>query len=360
MHDHEQALRRLQRRLAVAIACKYAVGVITWWIFLWGTAVLVLRAEAGTPRSILLWGAAGLPVAITIGVGLALRRLPSTAALRALVDQRGRCGGLVMAGHEVELAQWHREVPAVAETPVRWAGRRAWALLAMAVVFVAIAFWVPERFAGATTSTPLEIGDKVKKLAKQIQVLKEETILDVERAESLQQKLEQVRDDAKAKEPAKTLEALDHLRDVTKNTAKASAESSMRKTEELAKAETLAEGLRAAAPELDAKLLAEGMKELSSLMEKVAKENGGLDKFTENLKTVKLANLTPEQLKELAEALRGAKDKLADQLARLHEAGLIDLETLKQCENCGKCQAEALAELLKHCEGKSVCEMLDL
>src|SRR5262249_54918530 len=129
----------------------------------------------------------------------------------------------------------------------------------------------------------------------------------------------------------------------------------------LAKAETLAEGLREAGPALDAKVMAEGMKELAALMEKMAAEDLlGKHADSDVMKGAKAGTLRPEQLKQLAEALRDAKLDLASQLARLHEAGLIDLETLKQCENGGKCQGEALAELLKQCQGKqSVSDLLN-
>jgi hypothetical protein len=257
MNKHEAAVRSLRRSLAAVLSCKYAVAAATVWAFLWGTAILVLRAQVGTPRVELLWGLVGVPAAVIVGMVLAKRRLPSMSALRALLDERGRFGGLLMAGAEVPLDDWQREMRATDHARVRWSGGRAWVLLATAAAFVAVAFWVPERFAGAESSNPLDISEKVKKLAEQIKVLKEEAILDQERAESLKQKLEQVREDAKANEPAKTLEALDHVRDLAKNAAKSATETALQKTEELAKAETLAEGLREAFPHMDAQLLGE-------------------------------------------------------------------------------------------------------
>ncbi len=359
MQDHDHSVRRLRQKIAFVLSCKYAVGLATVWAFVWGTVVLVLCAELGASRLILLWGLAGLPVAVAIGVAVALRRLPALSTLRAMLDERSHCGGLLMADGEAEIGNWRQEMPDTSQTTVRWSGGRSWGLLAVAAVFVALAFWVPERFAGADTSNPLEVGDKVDRLAKQIQVLKEESVLEDERADALKKKLEQLRDEAKGKEPAKTLEALDHLRDMAKNAAKSASESSLQKTEELAKAETLAEGIRQALPNMDAKLVAEGMKALAEMMEKFGKENESFEKLAEAMKAAADGKLSPEQLAGLAELLRDCKGDIADHLARLHEVGLIDLETLKKCESCGKCQGEALAELLKKCEGgQSVCDML--
>src|SRR5262249_8229913 len=149
MSDHERAVRRVRRNLAVVLTLKYAVGLATLWAFLWGTVVLVLRAEVGTPREPLLWGLAGLPITVALSVERARRRLPPLGTLRALLDGQGHCGGLLMAGEETELGQWDREVPALAAARVRWDGRRPWALLAAAAGFVLIAFLVPERFASA-------------------------------------------------------------------------------------------------------------------------------------------------------------------------------------------------------------------
>jgi hypothetical protein len=196
-------------------------------------------------------------------------------------------------------------------------------------------------------------------LAEQIEVLKEEAILEPERAESLKQKLNQLQEEASGTDPVKTLEALDHLHDVTQKAAKEAAESAIQDTEELTKAETLAEALREAGSELDPKVQAEAMADLASLMQKAAAEAdiaASLD--PETLEACKAGSLSPEQLKQLAAALRGGKKGLANKLAKLHKVGLIDLETLKLCEECGECNSATLAEFLKECKGQCVSDLL--
>src|SRR3712207_8704880 len=58
--------------------------------------------------------------------------------------------------------------------------------------------------------------------------------------------------------------------------------------------------------------------------------------------TTLFRSLSPEQLKQIASALRGSKQDLAKGLEKLHQAQLIDRETLKQCEACGQCNSAGL------------------
>src|SRR5262245_44527318 len=106
MPEHEQLVGRFYRQLAGWCALRPAVAAVTAFAFLGGTAVLVLRATQGTPAAPLLWAAAGVPVAAALGAWLALRRLPDRAAVRALLDREGDCGGLLMAGAERDLGRW--------------------------------------------------------------------------------------------------------------------------------------------------------------------------------------------------------------------------------------------------------------
>jgi len=235
-----------------------------------------------------------------------------------------------------------------------WHGERSWILFAASTVFVLLGFLIPQSLVSLDAATPLEVGQDVDKLAKQIDVLKAEKLLEQARADSLLEKLNRLREEALGKDPVKTLEALDHLQDVTKKTAQSAAESSLRKTETLASAETLAEALRKIGGDLDPRLMAEAMKELGGLVKKAAAETEFLQQALDSdlAKACLDGSLSPEQLAKLAEALRDGKDGLDKQLARLHKAGLIDLETLQKCTSCGACKGDALAALLKNGKGK--------
>ena len=65
MNADEKATSEFALRIAVLLALRLALGIITAWCFAWGTVVLILRVAFATPRPFLLWGLAGvLPAAV--------------------------------------------------------------------------------------------------------------------------------------------------------------------------------------------------------------------------------------------------------------------------------------------------------
>jgi hypothetical protein len=349
MTAHDLAVRHFRRRLAALLVFRQAVGLATVWLFVWGTAVLALRAALGASRLPLAWGLVGLPACAALGYLAARRRFPAAGAIRALLDRESHSGGLLMAGAERPLGPWQEALPPLGVPRLRWHGRRAGGLLAAGAGFVILAFALPQHLADLGAGEALEVGPEVEKLAGQIAVLKEEKLLEQTRADDLKQKLDQVREEAKGKDPAKTLEALDHVENVTQKTAKEAAEDAARKTEELNKAESLADALRRL-DNADLRLMAEAMAALAAAAQKVAAEkdlpDGHIDE--ELAKALKKGEFTKEDLKKLAEGLREGKGALARKLARLHKARLIDAKALKDCPEC---KGEALAAYLKDCKG---------
>jgi hypothetical protein len=364
MINHEESLVRLRLRIAGILLIRQALTWLTVWAFLWGTVVLVLRLAAGTSPLQLLWGLAGVPALIGLAALPALRRLPAPAVLRAALDRASGCGGLLMTAGERELDGWQPTLPPPARLRVRWHGGRTWAFFAVGVLFHLAALLFPERLAALGPGRTLEIDNEVQKLAAQIDLLKEEAILEPPRAESLKEKLGQLKEDSSAKDPIKTLEALDHLQNVVTRSAQEAAEGAVGKTEDLAKAEALAEGLSRAGAKADPRLRAEAQAELAALVQKAAAENAALGELLDaaTLEAARTGKLNPEDMERLARALRGGKRDLAKMVEKLCAARLIDPEILKRCEGAGECDGSALAEMLKSQEGKgrkmSVGEML--
>ncbi|HWG41371.1 MAG TPA: hypothetical protein VN688_01200 [Gemmataceae bacterium] len=341
MNLHDKAIRRFRRHLAALFILKYALPLATVWAFVWGIAVLALRAAVGVERRPLLWGLMGLAGCVAAAVVLARRRLPSDTAVRALLDEQSGCGGLLMADGEQELGGWRQKLPILALPRIHWNGRRAWTLLAIAVGFVLLSFLAPQGLADLSATSPLEIDREVTHLIEQIALLKAEALLDPARAESLKDKLAELREHSSGKDPSRTLEALDHLRNLTGATAREAAEKNARANERLGEAQALAEVLRKSADMLSPKLKMEALAELAGLMDK-----SGLDvkQFTEHLDA--------EQLKKLAEALQSGKIDLARQVEKMHKAGLIDAELLSKCLHAGECDCDGLRAFLQANEGK--------
>jgi hypothetical protein len=381
---HEQSVSRLRRQIALALILKQSLIAVTAWAFLWGTVVLVLRAALGTSPLLLAWGLLGAPVLAGLLAARALRRLPSRSAVRALLDRAGGCGGLLMAAEELPLGDW-RPSPRPADLRVRWHAGRSWFFLAAGCAYLVAGLLLPERLTSMSHGHALQVDKEVEQLAAQIDVLKEQAILEPARAETLKEKLGELKKGASGEDPAKTLEALDHLQNLTSRAAKEAAEAALQKTEDLARAETLAEGLRKSSKDLADKTRAEAMDELARLMKKAAREKALADKFLgpkerkdyearvltrkklekraaefkgskEELarlmeKLRKAGLLSGEELKKLARAMRLSKGELARLMKELRKARLIDEETLKKLAEAGKGDPAKLAELLKKLGG---------
>ena len=241
--NEDRAIDQFRLRLLGLLVLKHTLAAVTIWAFGAGIAVLVLRS-LGVSAPVLLWGLCSLPVALVPGIVLAWRGLPGRAAVRAVLDRHGLCGGLLMAGAEVELGGWRQRLPALALPRLQWRNGRAWGLLGAGLAFLLVGLLLPQGFAEMGASPPLNIDKQKAKLDKQIDVLKEETLLEPRKAEDYKAKLDQIRRDALGKEPVKTLDALDHVKDMLTQAAEEAAESLAKKNETAGRAETLADQLQ--------------------------------------------------------------------------------------------------------------------
>ena len=114
MTHQDRAIQHFRRKLGLLLLVRQALGYLAVYAFLWGTAVLVLRVTLAMPQLPLLAGFAGLPLIILAAWWGSWRRLPSGAGVRALLDQRGNCGGLLMAQEETDLGTWQDTLPVLA------------------------------------------------------------------------------------------------------------------------------------------------------------------------------------------------------------------------------------------------------
>jgi hypothetical protein len=364
--NEDRAIEQFRRRLAGLLVLKHTLTALTIWAFLAGIAVLALRS-LGVSSFTLLWGLLSLPIALIPAVVLACRRLPSRVAVRAVLDRHSFCGGLLMAGAEVKLGGWRKTMPAINLPRLQWRSRRAWGLLAAGVAFVLLGLMLPQGFAEMGNGPSLNIEKQKAKLEKQIDVLKEEALLEPRKADDLKSKLDKLRRDALGKEPVHTLDSLDKMKTDLSQTAKEAAESTARKNETLGKGETLADVLKKRPKEMSSKALAEAMKQLAVLTRKAAAENElvqhEMELDPELMEAMKACMLTPEQLEKIKGMLKDAKGDLAKRLAKLCKADLIDADQLELSEKAGDCDLEGLAAFLKEsgasdelCDDIAACE----
>src|SRR5947209_5360570 len=159
MSPFDPAIRSLRRRIAALLVLRRALTLLALWLFLWGTAVLVVRASAGLSPLTLLWGLAAAPLFLTAAAVPALRQVPGRAALCAALDHSGGCGGLLMAAEEQPLGGWERAAPAPGRLRVRWQGGRTCTVFLSALAFVAVALLLPDSLTALPPAPhALEIG----------------------------------------------------------------------------------------------------------------------------------------------------------------------------------------------------------
>ena len=376
----EESINAFRRRLAFVYALKYTLILATIWAFVWGAVVLGLRCTIGMAAEPLLWGLTPLPLVLIPAIWLARQRLPAPQMIRSLLDKQNHCGGVLMASEDRALGRWGRQLNVDQSPQVQWQGGRCWGLFTLSAAFVTAAFLLPQQYMRLGAEPPLEVGREVERLNSQIEVLKEERIIQRERAEAMQDRLEKIEDNAKGTDPIKTLDALDHLEKLAKDAAKDAAEKAAQQTEKLGKAEALAEALKKHADQLakkskddnnpdrlskkkkgqkdgmDAKTLTKAMKELARLTREALKDNKGLqrqldkklqEQLDRELNKGQKENLDPEALKKLAESLGESKGELIEKLVKLKKVRLIDEAQLKECKGGGQCDSDELLALLK-------------
>ena len=358
MNTENKKIRKFRIRVAALLILKNILVFATVWGLIWGTVVIVLRATIGMPPLTLFTGAIGLILVIGGAVVLGLRQIPTQTALRASLDKHSGAGGLMMAAETVELGNWRKQMPSIKPPRLHWHGGAYWTRFVGAVLFVGISLLIPQRFVEISKAQPLDIREEVKQLADGIDVLKEEEIIELAEAETLEEKLAQLQAEALGEDPVKTWESLDHLADTLSQEATDAAQDALSETERLTEAETLSEGLINEGSEIDAQLLAESMAALSGLVQEAAQENAFLATQLPDLKGDE-NSLTLEQLKEISAALRLTKSDIYDRLRELHAVNLIDLKTLKACEKLGQCDSAGLAAFLaENADSKSVVECI--
>ena len=216
-----------------------------------------------------------------------------------------------------------------------------------------------DRYLPSGSETALQIGGEMQKLTDKIQVLKQEQILPPEKARVLEKDLDRIHQEALGKDPAKTMEAIDHLEHSLDKAADDAAESAIKQTETASGAQALAASLQSAEGQMDPKQFSEAMKELAHLAQEAAAESQSLaESLPEELrKALEKGELTDEQLRELCKTLKECKACQRAKLVKLIEARLVDAAELDLCEKAGECDEAALVDALCRCkDGKQLAE----
>jgi len=347
----DRVIEGFRKRLAGICFLQYLLFYLTIYAFLGGFAVLVLRIAMG--RSLdgqleLLAAGAAVVTAVVFSAIQTFRCIPTLTALRVIFDKTNRCGGLLMAASEVTVGAWSGSVGPVKAPVIGWNAGRPACVFLLAIIFLGGSFAVPQRYITAAPSGRLEIGEQAKKMDEQIRILEEEHILTEDGAQDIRLDLAKIEETALGREPVKTWEALGHIQDQLKKAGEEAAVEMVSETEELARAEALAEALGQAGDELDGQVIKEAMQELGQQVEAMLKENEALRNAMggQLAASASSGQLSAEQLRELVKALQGRKAELSARTARLCNADLAKMKLMQMCEKAGACDGQGLAAML--------------
>lgn len=328
----------------------------------WAMAGIMLRIFWQIDQRLLLWGLAGLAPAAAAAIVLARRKTPSSRAIRAALDRHGSLGGLLMAAGDDDIGRWRERIARVPLPALRWRSGRQWMLLLMSLGFLAAVFLAPDRYLPASGITVLQIGSEVQKLADRVQVLKQEQIVPPEKAEVWEKALDRIRQEALGKDPAKTMEAIDHLEQSFSKAAAEAAQSAIKQSEAASRAQELAQALPQAQGQMDPKQFSEAMKELAQMTEQAAAESQALaDSLSSDLQDAcRRGEFSAEQLRDLAKALGNCKACQRGKILKMIDAKLIDADQLILCDKACQCDEAALVAALCECkDGKEFAAALD-
>jgi hypothetical protein len=200
----------------------------------------------------------------------------------------------------------------------------------------------------------------VSELNAEVETLKEEKILEEEKAEDLQKQLTQLKEQSSAVDPAKTWEALDHIKESNADMARQAAEEALSKTTALTEAETLASALQQANESgMGEDRATRAAQDLAGMLKSAKLEEGLLKGDIPPELLSQLEGLKKEDLEKLLGAIQFNKNSLGKTLTNLANLKLIDAKKLSECKNAGKCpNPDALAAFL--CNSTNQCDSFSM
>jgi hypothetical protein len=349
MKSHSQALRAFSRKLKALLMLREAMRWTTGWFFIWGVIVLAARISGVLRIESLLFG---LLAAIPLAAFAAIResRGANFRQVRAAYDNWNQCGGMVMAEELVDMSAWQSSLPQPSSPTLRWRSVRSFGLLGISTLFVATTLLLPERFTTMAARRPLEIGKLTGELRAEIELLKQEKILEPDKANDLEKQLERLKEQSSASDPNKTWEALDHIKESSGDLARQAAEEALTKTTSLTEAETLASALQIASDSGMAKDTAtRAAQDLASMLKAAKLEDGLLKGQIPSDLLAQAGDLSDKDLEKLLGAIQFNKNNLGRSLTNLAGLKMIDAKKLSECKNAGQCpNPDALAEFLRN------------
>ena len=323
-----------------------------WWLSSWlptalaigiaGTFALLWARWQAVELVPFAWGAIGVALVLAaVAAWFQSRpRFESVASARVLLEERlGLHARLSSAAAGV--GDWpRRRIDLDGRWPVRLRATRPAMLLAMVGAMLAAAMAIPVADAGAFRRRSIEAPADAEIVSKWIEELRREKAIDERSASEVNDRIEAILERPRdAWYEHATLEAAGTLREQTAAELAALARNLAAAEQAAADLAAAPAGAASSEKQRDSQALAAaarqlalgGMRPAGDAGEKLGKEAAEA-----------LADLSPEQLRELAAALRANRSKLKAALARAANFDLAALGPESDCEGCkpcGTCQA---------------------
>ena len=144
-------------------------------------------------------------------------------------------GGLVMAAGETEIGDWRRQISRLPLPAVHLEARLHGGMLFCAAGLLAAGLLVPEGYlpSPASAGQSLQLDEEVQQLAEKVDLLRASDSAAGTRRWQLEKDLKELRQEATARDPAKTMEAIDHLEQSFKQTAEEAKQEAIQHVEQL-------------------------------------------------------------------------------------------------------------------------------
>jgi hypothetical protein len=353
MNTGERQVKKLQRRLGRVVVVRAVVRVSIFLFLAYGTVVLACRIFFHWAAGELLLGGCVL-VPIILGVALhAWHGRPSLNPVRAALDYHNQAGGVLMSSAQAGATVWVESLPALRLPPLAWSCRQSLLLFTAAASYVLLTLLLPGLSADWSKQHHLEVGQLIQELNAQVDSLVEEKIVDPVKASEMKDQLSSLNQESSGHDPARTWEALDHLKQSTFETARQAAEETQTRLESLNLAETLAAALALTAPSnLNEQVTSEALRELGNLLQNAKLEQAALggNLSPELLAALQTNAFQASQLGQVLRAIASYQGQLGESLTHLAQMKLIDPSLLAKCAGvCRGGDTNGLAAFLAAC-----------
>ncbi len=276
--------------------------------------------------------------AACVAAAVALRSAPSVETCLAALDAASGAGGLFLSGMLPGAESWR--TPVAVQPQLVWRGQRLAGGVALAAVFCLAVVALPRTIFVRAHEERLAIASLIEQTGASVAQLEEARLLPPQAAAALSNELARLDRTGDASDPARVLEALDHIAAEIQRTAQEKAEALTGERADMQAAQAMVD------------LLAEALNNDTAPADAFAGANELLSQFLasarlppsvqSNLLALALSGkaVSPASLKELSELLKRGEALSAEQVAKLCEMKLVDASA---CEGGGSCTTNGAA-----------------